>query len=91
MTIENTNSDGVVELSLTAHDLEDRSRNASSLRQLTQEIRYAFVHGTTVKTLAARYGASYEWVRRIAKNVAYDYDDATIELVNENEPVAVTF
>jgi hypothetical protein len=84
--MENTNSVAVAEITLTAHDLSDRTVRDGSLRERESSIRGMFERGWSIRTIAKHFDVSYEWARRIAKNVAYDYDDVTIEAAVDEVP-----
>lgn len=78
-------------ITLTAHELDDRSVNEGSLREKQSRIRKLFRAGWKVRELAEKFNVSYEWARRIAKNVAYDYDDVTVEAAADDLAVPVAF
>jgi hypothetical protein len=79
--MERTNAVAVVEVeSLSAYELTDRGQR-EGLRDHASTVRWLVESGSSLKSVAATFGKSYEWTRRVAKNVAYEYDNAALELV----------
>ena len=63
------------------HELQDRKVNNGSLRGFEPQLRWLALNGWSVKALAVTFGVSYEWMRRIVKNVAYDYNEDLAEAI----------
>jgi hypothetical protein len=62
-----------LDLNVVIHELDDRGLNVGSAREHTSVARWLFDSGSSVRSIASVLGKSYEWTRRIVKNVAYDY------------------
>lgn len=58
--------------------LSDRRENENSTRAHASTMRWLFESGSSIRQIANIFGKSYEWTRRIVKDLAYDYADDSI-------------